>query len=86
MRKSGLISEIFKKCYFITTHSKCDVFFSYSAHVDFYTVYYYLNGWTKHDEPVFLNNSSYIKITNLKNTMKELEKIWALIEENNLSN
>lgn len=79
MKKAGLIKEIFKKCYFITTHSKCDVFFHYSAHVGCYDVYYYLNGWDKKFDPVYLNISSMISYSNLKATIKELDKICTLL-------
>lgn len=86
MTKAGLIKEVFKKCYFITTHSKCVVFFNYNAHVSGYDVYYYLNGWSRQSDSIWLDSSSYISYSNLKRTLEELDKLWELIVENNLNN
>ncbi|MCI9247465.1 MAG: hypothetical protein HFJ30_10300 [Clostridia bacterium] len=70
-----LLLQILDKCYEISTTTKADVFFSYSPHCNFYDVYYCQNGWNKDGEAMFINSSTKINIENLKDTIKELERI-----------
>lgn len=73
MEKVDLLSKVVKKCYEISTNSKTDVFFSYTPHTNTYDVAWVLNGWIgQNDEYTYLNK-----------TLKELDKLWELIEENN---
>lgn len=82
-----LINEIFKKCYFISTNSECDVFFRYSPHVDCYDVDYHISGWKPLEDAIHINNSTEINYSNLKCTLKKLDKLWEELnkrmEENN---
>lgn len=84
MDKFKLLNEIFKKCYYMSTHSNCHFFFSYSPHVESYDVYYYLGGWTGQNDAVWLNNCTDITPTNLKSTLEKLDGLWSLIT--NLNN
>lgn len=89
MKKEDLLLKVFRKCYYISTHSKCDVFFDYSPHCNFYSVYYYKEGWGVSKNPFYLHRingdvNDTITIDNLTRTYQELNKLWELIEENNL--
>lgn len=86
MTKNELIGKICEKCYFISTNSKCDVFFRYCPHVHSYEVEYHLHGWKQNQDSTQINFLTTINKINLKRTLKELDKLWVLIEENNLSN
>ena len=74
-----LINEVFQKCYFISTHSKCDVFFRYAAHVHCYEVDYSLNGWDINDNPVPINTCTEVNPENLQDTLYQLEQLWKVI-------
>lgn len=85
MKKVDLLAKVVKKCCEISTNSKTDVFFRYDPHVDTYDVEWVLNGWTgQNDEYTYLNTITHISMNNLENTLKELDKLWELIEESNL--
>lgn len=86
MNKEDLILKVFKKCYEISNNSKTDVFFDYAPHCNFYGVRYYLEGANNTDDCNNINISDSITIKNLQKTLKELDKLWELIVENNLNN
>lgn len=71
-----LITEVFKKCYYISNNSKCDVFFRYSPHVNFYEVEYHLCGWVQNKDAIVINRSSDVNEVNLKITLKKLDNLW----------
>lgn len=86
MKKQELILKVLEKCYFISTHSKCDVFFRYAPHVNSYDVDYYFEGWDIAKENISIDICTKVNCENLMSTLKELEILWQSIEENNLSN
>lgn len=83
-----LLELVFRKCLIITAKSKTDVWFNYSPHTNSITIDYVLTGY-KHGENEF-NDYKYIALSetisqvSLTRISKELDKLWVLIEENNL--
>ena len=76
-----LIASVFKKCYFISNNSECDVFFSYSPHVNFYEVCYHLDGWKQNESGVHINMSTDVNVKNLTETLQELDKLWKVVDK-----
>lgn len=86
MYKADLIGKIVKKCYEISTKSKADVFFNYYPHCNTYEIKYHLEGWDYNSKGTYLTDDAIIDdIYNLEKTLKELDKLWESIEENNSS-
>lgn len=81
MQKQELILKVLEKCYFISNNSECDVFFSYSPHVNFYEVCYHLEGWKQYESGVYINISTDVNVKNLTKTLQELDKLWKIVNK-----
>lgn len=81
MQKQELILKVLEKCYFISNNSECDVFFSYSPHVNFYEVCYHLEGWKQNESGVYINISTDVNVKNLTKTLQELDKLWKIVNK-----
>ena len=80
-----LLELVFRKCVLITTRTKADVFFSYDAHINCYTISYYLKGYQEQpNNSIYTDVVSKINMENLQRTSEELDKLWELTEEKNL--
>ena len=78
-----LLELVFRKCVIISERSKTDVWFNYSPHANCYCIEYCLHGW-KNSELINMDVVTTINYENLQKSSKELDNLWALIEENNL--
>ena len=70
---SKLLGKVAQKCYEITQKGKYHVFFSYEAHIDTFTIKYYVGGWDKEKDPINIVFLGIITKENLKNALEELK-------------
>lgn len=73
-----LLKKVLEKCYFISTHSKCDVFFEYSPHINCFTINYYEDGHNEKTYPIYLKDAfvEYCTIRNLSKALMNLDKLY----------
>ena len=77
---SKLLGKIAQKCYEITQKGKYHVFFSYEAHINAFTIRYYVGGWDTEKDPIYIAFLEHITKENLKNALeklKDLENEWS---------
>lgn len=68
-----LFLKVVELCYEISTTTKADVFFNYSPHVNYFTIYYYADGWEENKEADYTTNSTEITEKSLKIAINKLE-------------
>lgn len=70
---SKLLGKVAQKCYEITQKGKYHVFFSYEAHIDTFTIKYYVGGWAEWKDPIYIAYLGIIIEENLKNALEKLK-------------
>lgn len=73
--KSRLLSKIAQKCYEITQKGKYQVFFNYEAHIDTFSVHYYIEGWTEDKDLIYIVHLEHITKENLKEALEKLKDL-----------
>ncbi len=77
---SELLKKVLEKCYFISTHSKCDVFFEYSSHTNYFNIYYCKNGFNENAKLTSLKDA-FVKYCTTKSLSKALINLDKLYDE-----
>lgn len=70
---SKLLGKVTQKCYELTQKGKYQVFFNYEAHIDTFTIYYYVGGWAEEKDSIYIAHLEYTTEENLKNALEELK-------------
>ena len=70
---SKLLGKVAQKCYEITQKGKYQVFFSYEAHIDTFTIRYYVDEWAEEKDPIYISFLEHITKENLKNALENLK-------------
>lgn len=80
-----LLKRVLEKCYLISTHSKCDVFFEYSPHVNCFTIMYFKDGYNKETQPIYFEDVvlEHCTMGNLSQALINLDKLYEEVKKDN---
>lgn len=72
-----LLCEVLSICHKISTESDADVFFDYAPHCNYYSVYWYRDGWSENKMMEWVDMTSRITEENIELTILRLYNIAA---------
>lgn len=75
-----LLCELLARCVEITNNTKADCFFSYSAHINLYSVDIHRNGWTRGVEGEMVADILTVTEENVKDSLDKLAEIYRELE------